>query len=269
MKITKQDIIQENLNLFKKIVPDIRDGDTIDLVTGRVGSRLTVVPENRDAKEITVTITLDAVIAVSQGATLGQVIDLLVEHVPAGIAALGTNLGGQMAAAASIGQASADILKKIMEKSNSQGNAQIKIPVTNLKTTDIDKARIEKETRDEAERVRREQGDADAQVSVKLTVDMNGWTVTTDTNPDEEKANVWYQGKLPDQQTDVMETKNEGLEAQLKIDHPPADCTDTLRSDAFLALMDIGWNLTTNSAGTHDTVSIVQIHDVTIVLKEG
>ncbi|MDD9912811.1 MAG: hypothetical protein OXR68_06810 [Alphaproteobacteria bacterium] len=244
MKISKNDVITQNLSLIRGFVSDIRTGDDINVVADRVGDRVTVSPNNSPAKEITVVFKLEAAMAVSKGAELDEITSLINSVTHGGIMALGTGFtAGGLTAGQGIAGATVNTLTRIMNAQFSQDNVHFQVEIKEIGAN----------------------GEQPKDVSVTATVE--GWTVTTDWDSDE-IANVSYQAELLNKSGATIKTENVGKSKQMPIASTNSTAKDTLKTDTALARLDLGWNLKTDGAFTHDTISLIQIDSITLVIRE-
>lgn len=243
MQISKKEVIQQNADLMRGIVTDIRPGDDLATLVNRVGSRVTVTPDDAQAEEVTVTIAMNAVAAVSKGADLGNILSLLNAATNGSVLALGTGFTtGGLAAVPDLADATVRTLSKIMTKVQSQDNARVIIPVKK-----IDRSIF---------------GGNDVEMSATVT----GWTVTTDWDSDE-IANFSYKCALLNRYSSPAETVNVGTQSQKRINGDLVKTSVDLTTDSMAGIFDMDWNLSTDGAFTHDTISTVQIANITLVFK--
>ncbi len=241
MRVKKSQVIQDNLPLIMGFVSDIRASDPIDVLVDRVGQRITVSPDDAPAEEVTVVFDVNAAMAVSKGADLKNIGSLLNAVTQGNISGLGTGLQSGMAAGAGIGGATIDTVTNIMKTTGDQGNANFKVEMNEI---DI----------------------ANPPVKISVSSTVTGWTVTTDTDGDE-KAVVSYTSKLLSAAGDKISTDNVGTSSQLPIISKDSTAVAKLSTATALGLCFLEWNLNTDGAFTHDTVSLIQLASISMVLK--
>lgn len=244
MQVSRDGFLLQNRDLLRSIVTDIRANDDADTIDDRVGSRVSIIPADAQAEEITIRVLVNAIVAVSKGADLDNILSLLAAASNgAAIGALGTGLTPTaLKAVNDLGEASVFTLKRIMAETIAQGNKQIIAPVEGVDLGAQGKAKIQ------------------------MSGTVNGWAVTTDTDIDE-IANFSYHCLLLNNRSAASETENVGKQAQIPLVNSVQEISADVRSKEFSAFLDMGYNLKTDGAFTHDTVSLVQIADATIVLK--
>lgn len=246
MKVSRLDVIDQNRSLVFGFVPDIQTGDALDLIGQRAGDRIVVVPDNppNPVEETTVTFRLNAVMAVSDGADLEDVNNLLHATVNGTIGALGTGLAGAMKAADGLADATVDTLGKIMSTPGNQGNITILVRVTDIKPP------------------------APPAEPLKISVSgsVEGWTRTTDTDSDE-VATISHKAKILTAIGTAITTKNIGKSSQIPIDATMSEAISPVSTTEVQAVLEIGWKLLTDGAITHDTISLIQISTITLVIK--
>ena len=98
MKIKRDDVIRDNRALLEKVVRGLMPGDSLQLVGQRTGNRVMVSPNDSDVLAVTVVFTLDAVMAVTKGATGDDIKELINTATNGAFSALGTGLAGAMVA---------------------------------------------------------------------------------------------------------------------------------------------------------------------------
>lgn len=244
MQVSRKEFLVQNRDLLRSIVTDIRANDNATTIDDRVGTRVSIVPDDAQAEEITINVAINAIIAVSKGADLGNILSLLVA------ASSGAALGGigtgfsptAMKAAADFGDVTVNTLKHIMSETIAQGDKQIIVPVTGVDLGTQNKAKI------------------------KVSGTVTGWAVTTDTDNDE-IAKFRYSCLLLNNRSTEIETSNVGTQSQMPFVRTPTEITDEVRTKEFSAFLEMGYNVKTDGAFTHDTVSLVQISTATIVLE--
>lgn len=242
MKTSRTKILEANRTLFTKIVADIRSGDPAALMADRAGSRLTVTPDDppNPDEQTTVIVMLDSVMAVTKGANLNEIIALL-SMVPDGaFAALGTSLKGAMAAGAGLAEASVATLNRIMATQQSQDNLKLLIPITDIPQTS-------------------------PPIKLKVDATVEGWTRTNDWDGDE-IANFTYHAELLSDAGNKVETTNLGTERQVPIDSTISTITKPIAATETIVAVDLGWNLSTDGAFTHDSISLVQLSSLSVTL---
>lgn len=242
MKVSKNDVIARNLSLIQGFISDIRTGDPIDLVVDRVGDRVTVSPDDQQAEEITVVFKINGAMSVSKGAELDNIASLINAVTQGNISALGTGLRqGAMVPGNGIGGATLDTLTKIMTTVADQGNVNVYVEMNEINISN-------------------------PPVRVSTTGSVTGWTVTTDTDSDEQ-AIVSHQAKLLAQSGRIVKTNNTGTSSQMRIDSTNSVAIAELSTATALGVVNLAWSLKTDGAFTHDTVSLIQIDTITVVLK--
>ncbi len=237
MKISKNEVVAANLDFIKGFVPDIRTGDAIKLIVERVGSKVTVDPDSVEAESVKVEFKPDMVIAVSKGATLNEIVSLIATATQGGIGALGTHPLSNMAPINGIAGATVQTLNEIMNTVQSQGNV-------NLSAT------ASLETHEEPEWVR-------------LRGSMTGWTVTNDWDTDE-IANVAFYVELEGDDGQLESTENIGLSRQKAITRDESSRAKDIVGTSAKGDFRCSWNLSTDGAFTHDTISLIQIATITM-----
>ncbi|UCH75042.1 MAG: hypothetical protein JSU82_04125 [Rhodospirillales bacterium] len=242
MQISKRDVIDKNKAMLSDIVPDIRPGDDLNLIVNRVGDRVVVSPDNAQAEEITVTFHIDAAMAVSKGAELDNIASLLNLATNGQVQALGTNLAGSISAGAGVAGATLQTLKKIMDTVRDEGNLRLQVEMTGINFP------------------------AGGSVDVDVSATVTGWTVTTDWDADEQ-ANFSHIAKLLAASGQRIKSDNVGTSSQIRMNGTASVAQSQVSTDTALAILDMDWNLKTDGAFTHDTISLIQIADVTMVFR--
>lgn len=237
MKISKNDVIAVNLDFIKGFVPDIRVGDPLKLIVERVGPKVIVEPDNVEAESVKVEFKPDMVIAVSKGANLEEIISLIATATQGGIGALGINPLSNMAPINGIAGASVQTLNEIMDTTTQQGNINLSATAT-------------LETHEEPEWVR-------------LRGSMTGWTVTNDWDTDE-IANVAFFVEIEGDDGELKSTENIGLSRQKAITRDESSRAKDIAGTTAKGDFRCRWNLSTDGAFTHDTISVIQIATITM-----
>jgi len=251
MKVSRKEVIQSNLTTIRGFIPDIRTGDSIDILDARVGDRVTVVPDwdlGEEGAEITIVFKINAVMAVTKGADISEIAGLLATITQGTFGALGTGMGAfgaagtGMAAGAGIAGATLGTLKKIMAEPKSNGDVHFQ-----AKMTDVG-------------------GLPNAPLKVSVTSKIAGHTGTND-NDSDEIAIATNQAKILTKSGLVIKSENIAQSKTLDIDGTNSTATDDVNSDSVLGVAEFGWILKTDGAFSHDTVSMVQISTMTMVLE--
>ena len=242
MKVSRDKVIERNLSLLRKIVPDIRVGDSAQVLSNRIGDRVVVTPDNppNPEEQTTIVINLDSVMAVSKGANLDEIVNLLSVAANGSFAALGTSLAGTMQAADGLAGASVNTLKRIMSTTQEQNNISILVPVTDIQHSN-------------------------GSIDMKVEASLEGWTRTNDWDSDE-IANLSFHAQLLNEAGNPVTTKNVGKSSQIPLTSDVSAVTKRVSTGETLAQVEIGWQLSTDGAFTHDTISLVQLAALTITL---
>lgn len=242
MKVTRSRVIQDNITLLSKLIGEIRTGDALTLIADRVGDRVKVMPDDVETEEVTIVFDMNCLMAVSKGASLDDVVNLLSVGANGAVGAVGTGLAGAMQAAnGGIAGATAQTLGEIMHTEQSQNNVSLIVPVTDI---DVDAGAV----------------------NVRVDATMEGWTRTTDWDVDE-IANLTYHAQLLNQPGGRIKTENVGTSRQIPVNSSVSSITRPVSASETLAQVDIAWNLSTDGAFTHDTISLIQIATATVVVK--
>ena len=241
MKVSRLDVIDQNRSLVFGFVPNIQSGDALQLIGDRAHDKVVVTPDNLKTEEVTVTFRLDAVMAVSDGTDLEDLVNLLHASVNGSIGALGTGLAGGLKAGDGIAGATVQTLKQIMTTPGAQNNITILVRVTDIDVSN-------------------------PPVRISVSSSVAGWTRTTDTDSDE-IANLTFKSKLLAKSGNTVETTNVGTSSQIELNKGSSDVVVDVSSSEVQAVLEIGWNLLTDGAFTHDTISLIQIATASMVIK--
>lgn len=242
MKVSRSEILSKNDSLIRSIIPDIRQGDTAELIGTRVGGRVTVSSDNISVRELTVGIRLNSVISVTKGATMEEITSLINTAVGSGAAfgALGTSLKSGLVPAAGVAGATVRTLKTIMTTQQSEDTLRLLIPVRDL---------------------------AGEGTKLNMSTSITGWTRTTDWDTDE-IANFSHTSVISGKRSLPVKTENVGKEAQIQLKNEFSDVSDIVFAPAVDCFVDMAWNLKTDGAFSHDTISLIQVADLTVELEE-
>lgn len=251
MRVSRRDVIKANLSMIRGFIPDIRTGDTDDILDNRVGDRVTVVPNwdlGDEGPEITIVFKINAVMAVTKGADLDEISNLLATITQGSFGALGNGMGAfsgvgkGMAAGAGILGATVGTLRKIMAETKSSGNVHFQAEMKDVG------------------------GTPNAPVNVSVTTYISGHTGTND-NDNDEIAIASNQAKILTKSGDEITSRNIALSRVLPMDSSNSTAVDQVNSDSVLGIGKFGWILKTDGALSHDTVSMVQLDTLTMVLE--
>lgn len=251
IKVNKTEVIQKNRTFIESFTSGLKANDGIKLVIDRVGDKVDVSPNNTFAKNIQITFKPDLVIAVSDpDADLESIVSLISALAIGGsIGALGTDAAG-LAPIAGIGSATVETLDKILKSASSQKSLFIQIPIE-----------VQSQAASESE------AETDVTSALELKSAVIGFTVTTDTNGDNEKANVDFFSDLNGKQGNLVVTKNEGTQKQIIVSTQTSDVSIDDPSGTVNGNFTSFLVLKTNGGVFIDTISLIRIDTIKLNLN--
>ena len=246
MKTTYDSIIGRNIQLFRRITPFVGPQDTPDEVVARVRREgmLDISHPDEVTEAIQITFTLKSAMAATKGANLSEIVSLLKTATNGAITSIGTSLTGHMAAANGVAGAAVNTLQHIMAERGRPGGETLGVPLTDIQLGGNGKAVI------------------------KMSALANGWTKTTDWDADE-IAYFSHQARIGSTHGDLIEVSNLGTETAIPFHNTLSALDASVTASTVAADVDINWNLKTDGAFSHDTVSLVQIDNIVVNVAYG
>jgi hypothetical protein len=251
IKVNKADVIEKNRTFIESFTSGLRANDGLKLVIDRVGDKVDVSPNNKFAKNIQITFKPNLVVAVSDpDSDLKSLVSLINALAGGGaIGALGSEVTG-LAPLAGIATASLETLEKILKSADSNKSIILQIPI---------------ET--ESQNSSGSESASDVTSILELKSGVVGFTVTTDTNGDNEKANIEFICDLNGEPGNLVVTKNEGRQRTITISSRTSDTaiedpTGVVNGNFTSQLV-----LKTNGGIFIDTISLIRIDKIQLNLN--